>query len=170
MTHQYMELKLEELEKRIEALEQIPKPRDCDNPCFRCYTGAIGMCSSTKCKYQNEPWAKDTESLTIKQNDIALNTDGLDEGIRCAMCTNPMANDRGCDGGCRVNETMYKKVLDVIKQCTVHKLQSDHPQNVNSLLEEIKNELHATAEMHSDGDYYLRDEWIDEYIDKYMSK
>ena len=32
-------------------------------------------------------------------------------------------------------------------------------------LEKIKIELHETAEMHIDGDYYLRDEWIDEYID-----
>ncbi len=43
-------------------------------------------------------------------------TDGLEEGIRCAMCTNPMANDRGCDGGCVVNESMYQNVLNVIKK------------------------------------------------------
>ena len=35
------------------------------------------------------------------------------------------------------------------------------------VLEQIRDELHATAEMHEDGDYYLRDEWIDEYFDKY---
>lgn len=37
-------------------------------------------------------------------------------------------------------------------------------------LEELKAELHETAEMHIDGDYYLRDEWIDEYIDKYIKE
>lgn len=37
-------------------------------------------------------------------------------------------------------------------------------------LEKIKTELHETAEMHLDGDYYLRDEWIDEYIDDHISK
>ena len=31
----------------------------------------------------------------------------------------------------------------------------------------LRAELHATAEMHDDGDYYLRDEWIDEYFDEY---
>ena len=41
-------------------------------------------------------------------------TNGIDEGIRCAMCTNPMANNRGCDGMCKVDKTMYRKVLDVI--------------------------------------------------------
>lgn len=36
-----------------------------------------------------------------------------------------------------------------------------------SILDKIREEIHATAEMHEDGDYYLRDEWIDEIIDKY---
>lgn len=35
------------------------------------------------------------------------------------------------------------------------------------VLDKIKAELHATAEYHDDGDYYLRDEWIDEIFDKY---
>ena len=37
-------------------------------------------------------------------------------------------------------------------------------------IEQMKAELHATAEMHNDGDYYLRDEWIDEYFDKYTKE
>lgn len=50
---------------------------------------------------------------------IIIHTNGLEEGIRCAMCTNPIANERGCDGGCRLNEDMYKKVLDVIRANTI---------------------------------------------------
>lgn len=42
--------------------------------------------------------------------------DGLAEGIRCAMCTNPMKSDRGCDGSCVVNESMYKSVMKVIDE------------------------------------------------------
>lgn len=38
------------------------------------------------------------------------------------------------------------------------------------ILDKIRAELHATAEMHEDGDYYLRDEWIDEYFDKYKAE
>lgn len=49
---------------------------------------------------------------------ILVHTQGLDVGIQCAMCTNPMKSDRGCDGGCSVNEEMYKKVLDVIERHT----------------------------------------------------
>ena len=35
------------------------------------------------------------------------------------------------------------------------------------ILDKIRAELHATSEMHEDGNYYLREEWIDEIIDKY---
>lgn len=45
---------------------------------------------------------------------MAIHTQGLAEGIRCSMCTNSMRSDRGCDGGCVVNETMYKEVMDTI--------------------------------------------------------
>ena len=41
---------------------------------------------------------------------------------------------------------------------------------VNAALDKIKAELHATAELHVDGDYYLRDEWIDEIFDKYKAE
>lgn len=37
-------------------------------------------------------------------------------------------------------------------------------------LGKIRAELHANAEMHEDGDYYLRDEWIDEIFDKYRNE
>jgi hypothetical protein len=45
---------------------------------------------------------------------MAIHTQGLDEGIRCAMCTNSMKSNRGCDGGCAVNEGMYKEVINTI--------------------------------------------------------
>lgn len=51
------------------------------------------------------------------KNDLTLiHTEGLDEGIRCAMCTNHMKSDRGCDGGCVVDNNMYKAVMDVIEK------------------------------------------------------
>ena len=39
---------------------------------------------------------------------------------------------------------------------------------LNYVLNKIKSELHATAEMHEDKEYYLRDKWIDEIIDKHI--
>lgn len=48
-------------------------------------------------------------------NDLMLiHTGGLDEAIRCAMCTNTMKSDRGCDGGCVIDTQMYEKVLESI--------------------------------------------------------
>ena len=38
------------------------------------------------------------------------------------------------------------------------------------VLDRIRAEMHATAEKHEDGVYYLRDEWVDEIIDKYMAE
>lgn len=53
-------------------------------------------------------------------------TDGLDEGIRCAMCTNTMKSDRGCDGGCVVNNAMYKRVMDVISKAIVQEVAKEY--------------------------------------------
>jgi hypothetical protein len=50
-------------------------------------------------------------------NNLALiHTEGLDEEIRCTMCTNSMKSDRGCDGSCVVNNAMYKNVMDAIEK------------------------------------------------------
>lgn len=38
------------------------------------------------------------------------------------------------------------------------------------VLDKIRAELHATAEIHEDGDYYLREEWIDKIFDKYKAE
>lgn len=45
---------------------------------------------------------------------MAIHTQGLDNEIRCAMCTNSMKSDRGCDGGCIVDNEMYKRVMNTI--------------------------------------------------------
>ena len=39
----------------------------------------------------------------------------------------------------------------------------------DSVIEDIKAEIHATAEMYEDGDCYLSVEWIDDIIDKHIS-
>ena len=60
------------------------------------------------------------EYITEYDRTIEIHTDGLEEGIRCALCTNPIKSDRGCDGGCRVDEDVRKKIMDVIDRCTVN--------------------------------------------------
>ena len=49
-------------------------------------------------------------------NDIDfIYTNPLEETIRCAMCTNPMRSDTGCDGGCKVDERIYKRVINAVE-------------------------------------------------------
>lgn len=45
-----------------------------------------------------------------------INTIGLEEEIRCAICENRMHTDRGCDGNCKYDTHIYKKVLDVLER------------------------------------------------------
>ena len=68
------------------------------------------------------------------KNDLTLiHTEGLDEGIRCAMCTNSMQSDRGCDGSCVVNNAMYKEVMDVIENHIVDTDKIIEPTTKNDL-------------------------------------
>lgn len=46
---------------------------------------------------------------------MTIHMQGLEEGIRCAMCTNSMRSNRGCDGSCVVNECMYREVMNTIE-------------------------------------------------------
>ena len=51
-------------------------------------------------------WLKELKAY--KDKDMRLiYANPLAEAIRCAMCTNPIKSDRGCDGGCKVDEQMY---------------------------------------------------------------
>lgn len=52
----------------------------------------------------------------------AIYTDALEEGIRCAMCTNTIKSDTGCDGGCIVDTKMYNKVMTEINSRLLRKI------------------------------------------------
>ena len=57
------------------------------------------------------------ELKAYKNKDMRLiYANPLGEAIRCAMCTNPIKSDRGCDGGCKVDEQMYKKVMEAVNE------------------------------------------------------
>lgn len=58
----------------------------------------------------------------------------------------------------------FKDINHAYNDCTKHDTLES---TLNEMLNQIKLELHATAEMHQDGGYYLRDEWVDEIINKY---
>lgn len=64
-----------------------------------------------------EPNCSEIPTGSTTKNDLALiHTEGLDEEIRCTMCTNSMKSDRGCDGSCVVNKDIYKAVMDAIEK------------------------------------------------------
>ena len=75
---------------------------------------------------------------------ILVHTQGLDEGIYCAMCTNSIKSDRGCDGGCIVNKDMYQKVLDVIKHQT-EEVKAYKPQTNADYIRSLSDEELAKA-------------------------
>ena len=43
-----------------------------------------------------------------------IDTEGLDEQIRCEMCRNPMHTDRGCDGNCKYDEKLYERIIQIL--------------------------------------------------------
>ncbi len=45
-----------------------------------------------------------------------IETEGLDEEIRCLMCTNHMRSSRGCDGACQYDEHVYKEIMSALKR------------------------------------------------------
>lgn len=64
-----------------------------------------------------EPNKSEIPTGSNTKDDLALiHTWGLDEEIRCIMCTNHMKSNRGCDGGCVVNKDMYNAVMDAIEK------------------------------------------------------
>ena len=43
-----------------------------------------------------------------------IDTEGLDEQLRCEMCRNPMHTDRGCDGNCKYDEKLYERIMQIL--------------------------------------------------------
>lgn len=56
------------------------------------------------CEYEN----LEEQGMLLKLNAP------IDIIIRCAMCTNIMRSDRGCDGGCQIDERLFNKIMDEI--------------------------------------------------------
>lgn len=48
---------------------------------------------------------------------ITINTNGLEEAIRCAICENPIKSESGCDGSCRYDEKLLKRIIEAVNGC-----------------------------------------------------
>lgn len=88
-----------------------------------------GRCTSKAALIQNSKiWQqiKDLPSVQPVDKDInvsckdaigrqaAIDTEGLDEQIRCEMCRNPMHTNRGCDGNCKYDEKLYERIMQIL--------------------------------------------------------
>lgn len=79
-----------------------------DDNCTYSTTGC-GGCNYTRLlseldKYKN----LEEQGMLLKLNAP------IDIIIRCAMCTNIMRSDRGCDGGCRYDEMIFDRIMKEI--------------------------------------------------------
>ena len=52
--------------------------------------------------------------MDLISRQAAIDTEGLDEQIRCEMCRNPMKTDRGCDGNCKYDEKLYESIMQIL--------------------------------------------------------
>ena len=54
------------------------------------------------------------ERQDLISRQAAIDTEGLDEQIRCEMCRNPLHTDRGCDGNCKYDEKLYERIMQIL--------------------------------------------------------
>ena len=96
-------------EKIIEKLEEIRVKKTCNKE--KCDTKEL--CRICVVDDAIEIVKQEAEKYELYDT-ISIHTNGLEEGIRCAVCTNQIKSDTGCDGGCCVDENLVKRICDVI--------------------------------------------------------
>lgn len=62
-----------------------------------------------------------------------IDTEGLDEQIRCEMCRNPMHTDRGCDGNCKYDEKLYEKIMQILDE-RIKRIPSAQPERCSDCI------------------------------------
>ena len=73
----------------------------------------------------------------------AIDTEGLDEEIRCEICRNPMHTSRGCDGNCTYDEKLYEKIMQILDR-RIKQLPSAQPERIRGRWIE-KPHVHGVA-------------------------
>ena len=83
-------------------------------------------------------------------NKRVIDVEGLDEQIRCEMCVNPMHTDRGCDGNCRYDENLYKRIMQTLDE-RIKQLPSAQPEIIYCKDCVKHNKGLGNYEVHPDG-------------------
>ena len=76
----------------------------------------------------------------------AIYTEALEEGIRCAMCTNTIKSDTGCDGGCIVDAKMYNKVMTEINSRLLRELPKTGYISINDVMSVFDDFMRGDAD------------------------
>ena len=95
----------------------------------------------------------------------------------CSECQ--MASCKGLSGQFYCDITTYDVDMDdterdadcpLIEAIPKDQYEARLKADIVDILDKIRANLHYNAEMHEDGDWYLRLEWVDEILDKYKSE
>lgn len=88
-------------------------------------------------------------------NLITINTDGLEECIRCILCKNNMKTGKGCDGNCVVDDSVLTEICNEISSRIDNKYRwHDLRKDPNDLPElYIRKELWFGGNLYSVGDF-----------------
>ena len=92
-----------------------------------------------------EPEQPETHSVCLDtiSRQAAIDTEGLDEEIRCEICRNPMHTSRGCDGNCTYDEKLYEKIMQILDR-RIKQLPSAQPERIRGRWIE-KPHVHGVA-------------------------
>ena len=114
-----------DLESAIKHCEEVTKEqeRQADFNKYRFQTKHIEVyerqykkCTACASEHrQLAEWLRELKAYRDKDM-MLIYANPLAEAVRCAMCTNPMRSNSGCDGGCKVDEQMYRSVMDAVNE------------------------------------------------------
>ena len=132
ITHTLIMERIEAMDMAISALrEQDSKTRNCDT-CKHNPPSKKWPCADCDMREPADRWeaqdAPDTNVGGAVNRQVAIDTEGLEEEIRCEMCKNPMHTDRGCDGHCKYDEILYEKIIQILDK-RITQLPSAQPEH-----------------------------------------
>lgn len=64
------------------------------------------------CSFAERKEESNTNEYINQRYGICL--DGIEEEIRCAICENPMHTYKGCNGDCKYNEDIFKRITEAL--------------------------------------------------------
>lgn len=102
---------------------------------------------------------------------ISIHTDSLELAIRCALCKNSWATNKGCDGCCVVNEYDVKNVTDAIMELKIERwipCSERMPEDGEFVLAYSKQNTYKYEGQHISIQYFCNQYWWKEVFTYWM--